>query len=176
MRVIADPSIPVSIYEPSTTARVGGSLLRDIHPIVIGIAIDELVVGIDARPGGRLVDNNLEGLVGLGEPYLLEIQGFFFVLLASEYADVDEVMQRHGGLVAAAVGLDFSGLDTEGDFVFVVGGRHDGGGKRFVVVENDVLESVSDEVLKIRGSLRAQSFDELAGVGVRGRLGVVGVR
>src|ERR1039457_1687086 len=72
-----------------------GSTSRNIYPIVIRVAVNELVVGIDTGPGGRLVNDNLEGLGRLGEPRLLEVEGFFFVLLAAEDADVDEVAEGH---------------------------------------------------------------------------------
>ena len=126
------------------------SLLRNVHQIVIRVAVDQLVIGIDACPRGRLVDDNLEGLAGLREPFLLQIERFLFVLLAGEDADVDQVMQRHGGFVAAAVGLEFAGLDVERDFVFVVRRGRDRGRDGLVVVEDDVLESVGDEVLQVR--------------------------
>ena len=61
------------------------------------------------------------------------------------------------------------------DFVFVVGGGRDGRGDGLVVVENDVLEGIGDVVLQVRGSLGAEGVDELAGVGVRAGLRVVGV-
>ena len=85
------------------------------------------------------------------------------------------VVQRHGGFVAAAVGLELAGLDGERDFVFVVGRWAYGGGDGLVVVEDDVLEGVGDVVLQLGRGLRAEGVDELARVGIGADLRVVGV-
>ena len=66
------------------------SLLGDVDGVVVGDAVDELVVGVDAGARGQLVDDDFEGLVVLREPLLLEIERLFFVLLAGEDADVDQ--------------------------------------------------------------------------------------
>ena len=93
-------------------------------------------------------------LLLLGDFFLLEVEGFFVVLLAGEDADVDVVGEGHGGFVAGAVGLDLLCLDGEGDFVFLVGGLDVGGGEGLVVVEDDVLEGVGDVVLVLGRGVR----------------------
>ena len=67
---------------PGTRASLGSdaSPLLDVDQVVVRVAVDELVVGVDAGAGGRLVHDDLEGLAGLGEPFFLEIQRLFFVL------------------------------------------------------------------------------------------------
>src|ERR1700678_3386449 len=59
-------------------------LLRDVDHVVVGVAVDEFVVGVDAGERRLLVDDDLESLVFLGELFLLQIQGFLFVFLSTE--------------------------------------------------------------------------------------------
>ena len=68
---------------------------------------------------------------------------------------------------AVAIGLHLAGLNLERDFVFSVGSFLRSGGDGFVVVENDAVEAVVDQVLKLGRSLGADGIDQHAGVGVR---------
>jgi hypothetical protein len=53
--------------------RVIRSLLSNIDHIVIRVPVDELVVGVDAGKCRRLVDDDLERSVSLGEFLFLQI-------------------------------------------------------------------------------------------------------
>jgi len=74
--------------------------LGDGDGVVVGDAIDELIDGVDASAGWKLVDDDLEGVLLLGNLFLLEVEGLFVVLLPGEDADVDVVGEGHGGFVA----------------------------------------------------------------------------
>ena len=71
-------------------------LVGDVDHVVVGNAIDQLVVGVDAGERGLLVDDNLEGSVLAGEPLLLQVEGLFFIFLAAEDADFNVGVEGHG--------------------------------------------------------------------------------
>ncbi len=52
-------------------------------PVVLRVAVDELVEGIDSRLDRRLVHHQMEGGLGLAQPVLLEVEHRLFVLAAS---------------------------------------------------------------------------------------------
>jgi hypothetical protein len=68
-----------------------GLLLRNIDHIVIRVAINQLVQGIDARPRRPLIHDNLEGLGGLRERCFLEVERLLFVLIDVEDSDLGEL-------------------------------------------------------------------------------------
>ena len=121
-----------------------------------------------------MVDDDHEGLVFLGEFFLLEIERLLLIFLSAEDADLDVVGERHGSFRAVAIGLHLASLNLERHLVFAVGGLLRRGGDGFVVVENNSIEAVIDQVLEFGRSLRADGIDQHAGVGVRIAEGVGG--
>ena len=143
------------------------SLLCNRDHIVVCIAVNELIVGIDAGKRGRLIDNNLEGSVFLGEFFLLEIERFLFIFLSTEDPNLNVIGQGHGSFHSIAVGLQFARLHLERDLVLTVGGPLGSGGEGSVVVENDAIEAIVHQVLKFGRGLRTDRIHQQAGVGVR---------
>ena len=43
------------------------SVLFDVYQVVVGVAVYEFVVGVDACSGGHLIDYDFEGFGGLGQ-------------------------------------------------------------------------------------------------------------
>ena len=123
-------------------------MVRDVNHVVVGIPVDELVVGIDAGQSRLLIDGDYEGLVFLGEFFLLEIERLLFIFLATEDTDLDVVGKEHGSFCSIAVGLQLPSLNLERDLVFPVGSLLGSGGNRLVVVENNSIEAIIDQALR----------------------------
>ena len=67
----APQSLGQGLSTPGVTAH--SLFLRDIHLVVLAIAVDELVQRIDSGARRHLVHHNLEGLLAVVNPLLLEV-------------------------------------------------------------------------------------------------------
>src|ERR1700677_5186228 len=146
----------MSICRTRLQAVDGSSLLpdSDVHGVVIPIAIDELVIGINSGTRGRFLDDELKALTRASNPFLAHGERFFLVLLAAEDTYVDQIVERRRCFDAVAVGKDLPPLDGEYHFIRAIGHLLRGRFHSLVVIECDLLEAVIKEVLKIRGRLR----------------------
>ena len=95
-------------------------MLNHIDHVVIGIPVNQLVVGINARQGRLLVDDNHKGLALVGEFFFFEIQRFLLILFSAENTDLDVIGEGHRSFRAVPVGLHLAGLNLERDLVFTV--------------------------------------------------------
>jgi hypothetical protein len=59
-------------------------LLGDVDHVVIGISVNEFIVGVNAGQGRRLVDYDYESFVSLGKLFLLEIEGLLLIFFSAE--------------------------------------------------------------------------------------------
>jgi hypothetical protein len=118
-------------------------------------AVDQPVHRVDPRVHRRALHLRLDALPPRSDPVLRQVGRRPDVVptrRGAEDPDIDNVVHRHLGLAAEAVGAELSSLDLQRHPEAPLGGGRNGGSPGAVVVQRDVLEHVRQHaVQRVRG-------------------------